>query len=80
MTSFYSWRLMFMTFYGKTRAEPDTYKHAHESPPVMLMPLYVLATGAVLAGIVFAPYFIGTIWPNSGDPRDAGQGDHAPHA
>jgi NADH-quinone oxidoreductase subunit L len=59
MTSFYSWRLMFMTFYGKTRAEPDTFKHAHESPPVMLIPLFVLAAGAVLAGIIFAPSFIG---------------------
>jgi len=59
MTSFYSWRLMFMTFHGQTRAEPDTFKHAHESPTVMLVPLYVLALGAVVAGIVFAPYFIG---------------------
>lgn len=59
MTSFYSWRLIFMTFHGKTRAEPDVYKHAHESPLVMLVPLGVLATGAVLAGFVFSPYFIG---------------------
>ncbi len=59
MTSFYSWRLVFMTFHGKTRAEPDVYKHAHESPIVMLVPLAVLATGAVLAGFAFSPYFIG---------------------
>ncbi|MBU2532826.1 MAG: NADH-quinone oxidoreductase subunit L [Alphaproteobacteria bacterium] len=59
MTSFYSWRLMFMTFHGKTRAEPDVYKHAHESPMVMLIPLFVLAAGAVLAGVVFTEYFIG---------------------
>ncbi len=59
MTSFYSWRLIFLTFYGKTRAEPETYKHAHESPPVMLIPLFVLAAGAILAGIIFAPQFIG---------------------
>ena len=59
MTSFYSWRLMFMTFYGSTRADHHTYDHAHESPPVMLIPLGVLSIGAVLAGIVFAPYFIG---------------------
>ncbi len=61
MTSFYSWRLMFMTFHGKTRAEPDTYKHAHESPVVMLVPLAVLAAGAVLAGFIFQPYFIGDL-------------------
>jgi NADH-quinone oxidoreductase subunit L len=59
MTSFYSWRLMFMTFYGKTRAEIETYKHAHESPPVMLVPLFVLAAGAMFAGVAFASYFIG---------------------
>ena len=59
MTSFYSWRLVFMTFYGKTRADHDTYDHAHESPPVMLIPLYVLAAGAVLAGVLFTKYFIG---------------------
>jgi NADH-quinone oxidoreductase subunit L len=59
MTSFYSWRLMFMTFHGKTRAEPDTFKHAHESPIVMLVPLLVLAAGAIFAGIVFTESFIG---------------------
>jgi NADH-quinone oxidoreductase subunit L len=59
MTSFYSWRLMFMTFHGKTRAEPDTFRHAHESPYVMLVPLFVLAVGAVAAGYVFKEYFIG---------------------
>jgi len=59
MTSFYSWRLMFLTFHGKTRADHHTYDHAHESPWVMLVPLLVLATGAVLAGIVFQTYFLG---------------------
>jgi NADH-quinone oxidoreductase subunit L len=60
MTSFYSWRLIFMTFHGKTRAEPETFKHAHESPMVMLVPLAVLAAGAVIAGVLFQKYFIGT--------------------
>jgi NADH-quinone oxidoreductase subunit L len=59
MTSFYSWRLMFMTFHGATRADHHTYDHAHESPLVMLIPLGILAVGAVLAGIVFTGYFIG---------------------
>src|SRR5690606_6060271 len=62
LTSFYSWRLMFMTFHGKTRAEPEVYKHAHESPWVMRIPLFVLAVGAVAAGFVFAPYFIGDLY------------------
>ncbi len=59
MTSFYSWRLMFMTFHGKTRAEPETFRHAHESPYVMLIALLVLAVGAVAAGFAFKEYFIG---------------------
>jgi len=59
MTSFYSWRLMFMTFHGKTRAEPDTFRHAHESPLVMLIPLGVLALGSAFAGLAFSNWFIG---------------------
>jgi NADH-quinone oxidoreductase subunit L len=59
MTSFYSWRLMFMTFYGRTRADHHTYEHAHESPYVMLVPLFILATGAVVAGFVFKGMFVG---------------------
>ena len=59
MTSFYSWRLIFMTFHGKSRAEPETLKHAHESPMVMLVPLFVLAAGAIASGFLFKSYFIG---------------------
>ena len=57
-TSFYSWRLMFMTFYGTPRGDKHTHDHAHESPGVMLTPLAVLAIGAVLAGMVwYKPFF-----------------------
>jgi NADH-quinone oxidoreductase subunit L len=58
-TSFYSWRLIFMTFHGKPRASADVMEHIHESPQVMLVPLYVLAAGALLAGIVFSGAFMG---------------------
>ena len=58
-TSFYSWRLVFMTFHGQPRAPKEVMDHAHESPQVMLVPLYVLAAGALFAGIVFAGPFIG---------------------
>ena len=51
MTAFYYWRLMFLTFHGETRADMQTYEHAHESPPVMLVPLAILAFGAVAAGV-----------------------------
>ncbi|HUF55652.1 MAG TPA: NADH-quinone oxidoreductase subunit L [Thermohalobaculum sp.] len=59
MTAFYSWRLIFMTFHGRTHADHHTYDHAHESPNVMMIPLYVLATGAVLAGVLFYGEFVG---------------------
>ncbi|MES1179999.1 MAG: NADH-quinone oxidoreductase subunit L, partial [Hyphomicrobium sp.] len=59
MTSFYSWRLIFMTFYGETRADHHTYDHAHESPATMMIPLAVLSIGAIFAGFVFVSFFIG---------------------
>ncbi|MCA1998888.1 MAG: NADH-quinone oxidoreductase subunit L [Hyphomicrobiales bacterium] len=59
MTSFYSWRLFFLTFLGRTRADHHTYEHAHESPLVMLVPLGVLAAGAILAGFPLVGKFIG---------------------
>jgi NADH-quinone oxidoreductase subunit L len=90
MTSFYSWRLMFMTFHQAPRwADGHAHDHAdhnhghdaghaagdhgahaghghdehghkpHESPYVMLVPLFVLAVGALVAGYSFKEYFIG---------------------
>jgi NADH-quinone oxidoreductase subunit L len=58
-TSFYSWRLIFMTFFGKPRASAEVMHHVHESPPVMLVPLLILAVGAILAGVVFKEFFFG---------------------
>ena len=58
-TSFYSWRLAFMTFNGKPRADKDTISHVHESPNIMLIPLYGLAVGAIATGYFFHEYFIG---------------------
>ena len=92
LTSFYSWRLIFLTFFGVSRsktgptegmdhnahAEPghgneagapaqdvhahDDHAHGgepHESPNVMLVPLYALAVGALFAGLIFKRFFIG---------------------
>lgn len=84
-TSFYSWRLIHLTFHGEPRGQHhghgahaahddhahadhahddhghhgSAYDNAHESPSVMLVPLYVLAAGAVLAGVVFNDLFFG---------------------
>ncbi len=60
MTSFYSWRLMFLTFYGEPRGDHHTHEHAHESPMTMVAPLGVLAVGAVFAGMVWYKPFFGS--------------------
>jgi NADH-quinone oxidoreductase subunit L len=55
MTAFYMWRLMFMTFYGASRADARTQAHVHESPRTMTVPLMALAAGSVLAGWIGVP-------------------------
>jgi len=59
MTAFYSWRLLFMTFHGEPRASQEVMSHVHESPWSMLVPLYFLAAGSILSGILFNHYFVG---------------------
>jgi NADH-quinone oxidoreductase subunit L len=58
LTSFYSWRLIFMTFHGKPHDEHH-YEAAHESPLVMLIPLAVLSIGSFAAGLPFKELFAG---------------------
>jgi NADH-quinone oxidoreductase subunit L len=59
LTSFYSWRLVFLTFHGAPRASDEVMSHVHESPYVMTVPLLVLSLGALFAGMVFSGQFIG---------------------
>lgn len=59
LTSFYSWRLIFMTFFGKSRASQSVQDHVHESSYWMLVPLFILAVGALGAGLVFHEEFVG---------------------
>ena len=61
MTAFYSWRLLFMTFHGAPRADAETMSHVHESPKVMLVPLIILAVGAVFAGVLGYSAFVGDL-------------------
>ena len=57
-TSFYSWRLIFMTFYGEPRGDHHAHDHAHESPMTMIAPLGVLALGSIFAGMLwYKPFF-----------------------
>ena len=58
-TSFYSWRLIFMTFYGNPRGDLHTYNSAHESPKIMLVPLAILSLGAIFSGMIWYKSFFG---------------------
>jgi NADH-quinone oxidoreductase subunit L len=59
LTSFYSWRLMFLAFEGKPREPKELLEHAHEPPWTMGVPLVILALGALLTGGLFFHLFIG---------------------
>ncbi|MGB7126288.1 MAG: NADH-quinone oxidoreductase subunit L [Methylovirgula sp.] len=71
LTAFYSWRLIFLTFFGAPkwqRAEAAGHAGHHEdghhidpqeSPQTMMIPLYALGLGALLAGLVFSRLFVG---------------------
>ena len=69
MTSFYSWRLIFLVFNGKTRMKEEKFSTAHESTSVMTVPLMILALGALFFGFLFKNYFIGdyseSFWDHS---------------
>jgi NADH-quinone oxidoreductase subunit L len=107
LTSFYSWRLIFMTFFGPAQwahaeahgqdahghddhAHDDHGAHhvdPHESPLVMMIPLYVLAFGALFAGLAFRHTFIGegmtNFWKSAlyfgTDSRIFEEMEHVPH-
>jgi NADH-quinone oxidoreductase subunit L len=90
-TSFYSWRLMFMTFFGKARGDHHTHDHAHESPMVMLVPLGVLSLGAIFGGMIWYNNFFGDhhkveqffgmttveVHATEGEDHAAATGDHS---
>ncbi|MGD2062950.1 MAG: NADH-quinone oxidoreductase subunit L [Nitrospirota bacterium] len=59
MTAFYMFRLIFMTFHGQPRFEPEVAKHLHESPPSMVVPLQVLAIFSIAGGLVGWPALLG---------------------
>jgi NADH-quinone oxidoreductase subunit L len=76
LTSFYSWRLMFLAFEGKPREPKEVLAHAHEPPLTMGIPLVLLALGALLTGGLFAHLFIGAdqaeFWRGSLVTRESG--------
>ncbi|RZO90815.1 MAG: NADH-quinone oxidoreductase subunit L [alpha proteobacterium HIMB114] len=60
LTSIYSWRLIYKTFHGNYKNESYEIDKIHESPPVILIPLFILTIGAIFAGFLFKDIFIGT--------------------
>ena len=52
LTAFYSWRLIFLVFYGKNRGDHHRFENAHESPKTMTIPLIILSIGSIFAGFI----------------------------
>ena len=70
LTAIYSWRLFFKTFHGTYNNKNLNISKMHESPMVMIIPLIILAIGAIFSGFLFKDLFIGTesssiFWKNS---------------
>jgi NADH-quinone oxidoreductase subunit L len=59
LTSFYMFRLLFLTFHGEARYPPTTAERIHESPPVMTRPLMILAVLSLAGGWVGIPAVLG---------------------
>jgi NADH-quinone oxidoreductase subunit L len=59
MTAFYMFRLIFMTFHGSSRVDPEAEHHIHESPKSMLVPLVILAVLSIVGGWLSWPEIFG---------------------
>jgi NADH-quinone oxidoreductase subunit L len=59
LTAFYMFRMLFLTFGGYFRGGSELYKHLHESPSVMTIPLMILAVLSVIGGLLGLPELIG---------------------
>ena len=83
LTSFYSWRLIFKTFFGEPH-DQEHYEAAHESPLWMLIPIGVLAAGSILAGFPFKELFAGQgveeFFREFGEDEPAYPGRHGAYA
>jgi NADH-quinone oxidoreductase subunit L len=79
MTAFYSWRLIYMVFTGKPRANEHVMGHLHEPGIAMLLPLAVLAIGAIFAGYLGVNYFnSATFWAGAVELKEEHHA-HLPH-
>jgi NADH-quinone oxidoreductase subunit L len=87
MTAFYMFRLVYKTFHGESRMDPEVEKHAHESPPVITVPLSILAFLSVFGGFLGIPIllkynvmhnWLGPIFEAVGE--HGGEAAHAAHS
>jgi len=56
LTAFYTFRLIFLTFHGRSRVSQEVARHIHESPKIMTIPLGVLAVLAIVGGYIGIPH------------------------
>jgi NADH-quinone oxidoreductase subunit L len=62
ITAFYTFRMVFVTFWGKkTRSDEETCSHIHESPKSMTIPLIILAVASTLGGFIGLPGALGAL-------------------
>ncbi len=59
ITSFYMWRLVFMTFFGTPRMDKHTWEHCEEQPKRTVVPVAILAIAALMLGFLNVPHFLG---------------------
>jgi len=62
LTAFYSFRLIFVVFWGRWKIDPRHAPPVHEPPPTMTIPLVILAALSILTGYVGIPSFIGPVF------------------
>ena len=65
LTAFYSFRLVFVTFWGESRVDPHHAGHVHEQPSVVTVPLLVLAVLSIATGYLGIPEFLQPAFPGS---------------
>ncbi len=85
LTSFYMFRLTYLTFYGQSRVDHHVAEHIHESPTVMIGPLVVLAVLSVIGGFPGVPpeegwfhHFLRPATTGVGEEHSAGLGEPKP--
>jgi NADH-quinone oxidoreductase subunit L len=72
LTAFYSFRLVFVAFWGTSRVDPHHADHVHEPSPTMTVPLVILAALSIVAGYVGIPNFLEPVFSGSGEGHHGG--------